>query len=80
MTSLGKNYYGERAVRFLRVRKSAGFDEVAEWETDVFLESNLGFDAAALGRPSNRERILLPTDDPFGCVEAVVARNEAGKG
>jgi hypothetical protein len=29
----------ERAVRFLRVRKSAGLDEVAEWETDVFLES-----------------------------------------
>lgn len=40
----------------------------------------LGFDPGGLGGPPNRKRIFLPTDDPFGCVEAVVARNEASKG
>jgi len=56
------------------------FSDLSRIRLSLSSKHYLGFDAAGLGRPSNRERIFLPTDDPFGCVEAVVARNEAGKG
>jgi urate oxidase len=56
------------------------FSDLSRIRLSLSSKHYLGFDAAGLGRPSNRERIFLPTDDPFGCVEAVVVRNEAGKG
>ena len=35
----------------------------------------LNIDLSKLGRPAEQRRIFLPTDDPYGCIEAVVARN-----
>ena len=35
----------------------------------------LNIDLSNLGRPAGQKRIFLPTDDPYGCIEAVVARS-----
>ena len=57
MIGLEKNHYGKRAVRFLRVKKSAGFDEVAEWEADAFVEGDLS--GAYLSEDNSS---IVPTD------------------
>ena len=35
----------------------------------------LNIDLSRLGRPAEQKRIFLPTENPYGCIEAVVVRN-----
>lgn len=35
----------------------------------------LNIDLTALGRPEGQKKVFLPTDDPFGYIEAVIARD-----
>ena len=38
------------------------------------LVDGLNIDLAKVGRPEGQKKVFLPTDDPFGYIEAVISR------